>query len=71
MFDTTMRGKIRNIVDGKGFAFVLGEDGQDRFVHQSAMRNRDFTALRIGSQVEFIPVKGPKGLRAEDVIIVG
>jgi len=51
----------------KGFGFITGNDGQEYFVHRSAIRGEVFEQLREGQPVTFDATKGDKGLRAENV----
>jgi cold shock CspA family protein len=60
------------VVRIKGFAFLTGEDGVERFVHRTALKGGlEFDSLRGGEAVTFEPVNGPKGPRAEDVYEAG
>jgi CspA family cold shock protein len=63
-------GKVKYFNDAKGFGFITTENGEDVFVHFSAIQNRGFRTLREGAQVEFDLVEGPKGLQAANVISV-
>jgi len=51
----------------KGFGFVTRAQGDDVFVHYRSIRGEGHRTLREGQQVEFVVVKGDKGLQAEDV----
>lgn len=48
----------------KGYGFVIDEQGQDIFVHYTAIEGDGFRRLRDGEQVEFDLSTGPKGLLA-------
>jgi CspA family cold shock protein len=61
-----MNGKIKRLVSDKGFGFVLGQDGQEYFFHQSACGGM-FDNLREGQPVTFEGGQGPKGPRAENI----
>jgi cold shock protein len=61
-----MSGKVKRLVSDKGFGFVLGQDGQEFFFHQSACGGQ-FDNLREGQAVTFETGQGPKGPRAENV----
>jgi len=61
-----MTGKIKTLVNGKDFGFILGDDGKEYFFHKSSAV--DFDLLMPGVIVEFTPTKGKKGPRAENVI---
>ncbi len=51
----------------KGFGFIGREDGEDVFVHYSAIRMDGYRTLEEGQKVEFSIEQGPKGLQAADV----
>ena len=49
-----MTGKISRLLIEKGFGFITGEDGQDYFMHRSAVRDGSvFEQLREGQSVTF------------------
>ena len=62
-----MNGKVKRLVTDKGFGFILAEDGNEYFFHQSACTSMRFDDLREGQAVTFSKGQGPKGPRAEDV----
>ncbi|WP_313134577.1 cold-shock protein [Anaerocolumna sp.] len=51
----------------KGFGFVTDEEGNDVFVHFSALNMEGFKALEEGQEVEFEVVDGEKGPQAANV----
>ncbi|MHB8330043.1 MAG: cold-shock protein [Acidimicrobiales bacterium] len=51
----------------KGYGFIAQSDGEDVFVHQSAIQMNGFRNLEEGQAVEFELTEGPKGLQAADV----
>ena len=53
--------------DSKGFGFLEQENGDDVFVHFSAISGDGFKSLAEGDRVSFDLVKGPKGLQAANV----
>lgn len=65
-----IRGTVKWFNESKGFGFITS-DGKDYFVHFSAIQGDGFKTLAEGAAVLFTPGKGPKGLQAEDVEIVG
>jgi CspA family cold shock protein len=62
-----MNGTIKRLVSDKGFGFVLGEDGNEYFFHQSACTSTPFDSMHEGQAVTFQRGQGPKGPRAENV----
>jgi len=64
-------GVIAKIVSDRGFGFIKGEDGQQRFFHHTAVvKPAVFALLEEGQQVEFLTNDkrpGERGPRAEQV----
>ncbi len=54
----------------KGFGFIERENGNDVFVHYSAIDSTGYRSLEEGQQVEFTVVDGQKGPQAQDVSLV-
>jgi cold shock protein len=63
-------GNVKWFNDAKGFGFITTEEGEDVFVHFSAIQGNGFRSLQEGSAVEFEVVKGPKGLQAANVVAI-
>jgi CspA family cold shock protein len=51
----------------KGYGFIEREEGDDVFVHFSAIQGEGFKTLEEGEKVEFEVTNGPKGLQAANV----
>ena len=62
-----MQGKVKWFNKEKGFGFIERDDGNDVFVHYSAIQQEGFKSLQEGDAVEFDIVEGPKGLQAANV----
>ena len=63
----SMNGTIKRLVSDKGFGFILADDGNEYFFHNSACTGTRFDDLREGQAVSFTVGQGPKGPRAENV----
>jgi cold shock protein len=51
----------------KGYGFIARPDGEDVFVHFSAIQMKGYRSLDEGQMVEFDVTQGPKGLQAANV----
>lgn len=60
-------GRVKWFNDSKGFGFLEQDQGDDVFVHFSAISGDGFKSLAEGDQVQFEIVKGSKGLQAANV----
>ena len=61
-------GTVKWFNASKGFGFIERANGEDVFVHHSAIRSEGFRSLEDGQQVEFEVVQGQKGPAAEGVV---
>ena len=64
-------GSVKWFNNAKGYGFIERDQGQDIFVHYSAINGDGYRSLVEGQRVEFTVVEGQKGLQAQDVIIIG
>lgn len=65
-----MRGKVKWFNNEKGFGFIEYKDGEDIFVHYSAILSEGYKTLVEGQYVEFELVKTDKGYQAKNVVEV-
>ncbi|MCU5714784.1 MULTISPECIES: cold shock protein CspC [Bacillus cereus group] len=63
-----MQGRVKWFNAEKGFGFIEREDGDDVFVHFSAIQQDGYKSLEEGQQVEFDIVDGARGPQAANVI---
>ncbi len=60
-------GTVKWFNASKGFGFISDEEGNDVFVHFSALLMDGFKVLEEGDQVEYEVVEGDKGPQAANV----
>lgn len=63
------KGVVKWFNAAKGFGFIQRENGEDVFVHFSAIEANGYRSLDEGAQVTFVVKRGPKGLQAEQVSV--
>ena len=60
-------GKVKWFNAEKGFGFIESSEGQDVFVHFSAIQSEGFKTLEEGQEVSFEIVEGNRGPQAANV----
>ena len=61
------QGTVKWFNDAKGFGFISRQNGEDVFVHHTAIQAKGFRSLAENDKVSFETAKGPKGLQAANV----
>ncbi|KAF2956743.1 cold shock domain-containing protein [Marinitoga sp. 38H-ov] len=65
-----MRGKVKWFDAKKGYGFISGDDGNDVFVHFTALKMDGFKTLEEGQEVEYEIQENDKGLQAVNVTTI-
>ena len=60
-------GVVKWFSERKGFGFIEQEDGQDLFVHHSAINMTGFKTLNEGDRVSFETEESDRGPKAKNV----
>ena len=63
-----MRGKVKWFNNTKGYGFIDNPNGEDIFIHYSAILSEGYKTLVEGQFVEFELVQTAKGLQAKNVV---
>ena len=61
------KGTVKWFNDAKGYGFISHSEGEDVFVHFSAIVGDGFRTLSEGDQVEFELAQGDRGAQAANV----
>lgn len=64
----TLKGTVKWFNDKKGFGFIQQPNGEDLFVHFSAVKQEGFKSLKEGQTVSFTVKRGDKGPQADNVV---
>lgn len=62
-----MQGTVKWFNASKGFGFIESENGEDIFVHYSAITGDGYKTLNEGERVAFDVVEGARGQQAANV----
>ena len=63
-----MQGTVKWFNAKKGYGFISDAEGNDVFVHFSAIQGEGFKTLEEGQAVEFDVVEGNRGEQAANVV---
>jgi cold shock protein len=62
-----MKGTVKRLVRDRGFGFLAGDDGTERFFHRSGCAGAIFDSLNEGQRVDFTDEPSQKGPRAGNI----
>jgi len=65
-----MRGRVKWFNNEKGYGFIDYKEGEDIFVHYSAIGQDGYKTLTEGQYVEFNLLETAKGYQALDVVVL-
>jgi CspA family cold shock protein len=65
-----VQGTVKWFNNEKGYGFIAVDEGQDVFVHYSAIQSEGYKSLEENQRVEFEVAQGPKGAQAESVRVI-
>lgn len=63
-------GHVKWFNEKKGFGFIVNQQGDDIFVHYKDIQGSGFKTLHENDTVTFVLDRGPKGYKAQDVVVV-
>ena len=65
-------GKIKKLVNDRGFGFIADTDGREVFFHQSSLVEVSFSDLAESQDVEFDvenSAKGPRAINVRKIVV--
>lgn len=60
-------GKVYRLFPGKGYGFIMTEDGREVYFHADSVLNSRFRKLKVGDEVRFVEEMGAQGPQASTV----
>ncbi len=70
MSDSQQVGTVKWFNSAKGYGFIERAQGEDVFVHFTAIKAEGHRNLQDGQRVSFTVTQGPKGAQAADVVVI-
>jgi CspA family cold shock protein len=67
MSENRVTGTVKWFNASKGFGFIEQDEGEDVFVHYSAIAGDGYRSLEEGQRVEYDVVEGERGPQAQEV----
>lgn len=64
------QGVVKCFDEAKGWGFITRPDASQLFVHYSDLQMEGFKTLQDGQVVTYTPVQTPKGLAAQEVVVL-
>ena len=68
--DKIMKSRVKWFNDAKGFGFIEYNEGEDIFVHYSAIKADGYKTLSEGQEVSFNLISTNKGYQAQNVEVI-
>ena len=65
-----MKSRVKWFNDAKGFGFIEYNEGEDIFVHYSAINADGYKTLSEGQEVSFKLISTDKGYQAQNVEVI-
>lgn len=65
-----MQGTVKWFNAAKGYGFISMDNGDDVFVHYSAIQGEGYRTLEEGQRVSFEITQGSKGPQATNVVVI-
>ncbi len=63
-------GQVKWFNEKKGFGFITSPRGDDIFVHYKDIQGVGFKTLKEQEAVTYLVEQGPKGLKAQEVLVM-
>lgn len=63
-----VKGKVKSFNKGKGYGFIVDENGQEIFFHYSDLVMEGFKTINPEEEVEFETTETDRGLQAKEIV---